>query len=72
MARPRIYDEETVVVSVRLPVSLRDRMMQMAKQAKRSLNQQMLLLIETGLTELDAAGGTDEPRAAKRGRSRSS
>jgi hypothetical protein len=72
MARPKMFDEETVVVSVRLPISLRDRLAQLAQSEKRSMNQEILLLIERGLIGLDVPSNTAPPRAAARGRSKHS
>ena len=48
MARPKIYDEPRVATAVRLPVSLRDELRQVARARDVSVN----LLVTRAVTDL--------------------
>ncbi len=54
MPRKKIYpDDEMVAFSIRLPVSLRDRLEKLASKNRRSLNQELLWLLERALEDID-------------------
>jgi hypothetical protein len=53
MARPKQFTEETEVVSLRLPKSIKERVTDRAWRERRSMNQMLLLLIEMGLSAQD-------------------
>lgn len=53
MARPKQFTEETEVVSLRLPKSIKVDVIDRAWRERRSMNQMLLLLIETGLLAQD-------------------
>ena len=57
MPRTKLYEKEnTVVVSVRLPQSLKQQMQKLARENRRSLGQQIVWTLEKGL------GREKEPR----------
>ena len=50
MPRPRINpDEETIAISIRLPASLRDEIQNRARKNRRSINQEVVWLLEKAL-----------------------
>jgi len=50
MPRKKLYqDEETVTLSIRLPASLRDEVRKRSITQRRSLNQEIVWLIQTAL-----------------------
>lgn len=53
MARPKQFTEETEVVSLRLPKSIKEMVTDRAWRERRSMNQMLLLLIEMGLSAQD-------------------
>ena len=54
MPREKLYqDEESVAFSIRLPAALRERLEQRATKNRRSLNQEIVWLIQQALETLD-------------------
>ena len=58
--KPTSKKVKTAVVSVRMPRPLKDEIKQMAEQNFRSLNQQILWLLERGLAAQRAEDGLAE------------
>ena len=56
MPKQRMYDnEETSHLSVRLPVSLLNRIMDRSSKNRRSINQEIVLLLQASLEAMDRA-----------------
>lgn len=55
MARPRLFEGETSVVSVRMDQKLLERISEMARSDRRSINQQVIFLIELAFAGIDRA-----------------
>ncbi len=62
MPRQKLYsDEETIAFSIRLPASLRDILQARANENRRSVNQEIVWLIQYALAHL----GHSEPSESK-------
>jgi hypothetical protein len=48
---PKLFKEKTAVVSVRFPLSLKKQLEKLAEKNRRSLNQQILLMLEARAQE---------------------
>ena len=54
MPRQKLYqDEKTIALSIRLPASIRDQVQKRAIENRRSLNQEIVWLIQRALELLD-------------------
>ena len=58
MSDNKVIDKEVVAFNVRLPRPLNDRIRERAKQNRRSLNQEIVWLLEQALRLLNATGRT--------------
>mgnify|MGYP000670662482 CR=1 FL=1 len=56
MSDNKVIDKEVVAFSIRLPRPLNDRIRERAKQNRRSLNQEIVWLLEQALRFLDTEG----------------
>jgi len=62
MPRKKLYrDDETVAFSIRLPAALRERLEQRAAENRRSLNQEIVWLVQQALETIEPEPEPKDP-----------
>ncbi len=58
-----MYEEPTIMTFVRLPVSLRERLNEWARNEKRSTSSQIALICEQAVEQHERSRATQDPKA---------
>jgi predicted HicB family RNase H-like nuclease len=60
MPRQRVYDEEIVAFSIRLPRSLKEEIQERAQENRRSMNQEIVWMLQQTMDTLREPGPEGE------------
>lgn len=65
MTRRKLYDDETTVVSFRLPVPMKKEIERIARVEYRTLSQQIVVLIRRGIEAMNSAPPESRARSSR-------